>query len=76
MKVGLINIRSMRNKRETITEILNESELDVLCITETWLFESDVDIIRASLPKTHAMLQVPRSSTGQRGGGVAVIYSV
>ena len=57
-------------------EILNEHELDVLCITETWLFESDVDIIRASLPTTHAILQVPRSSMGQRGGGVAVVYSV
>ena len=66
----------MRNKRETIAEILNEHELDILCITETWLVESDVDIIRASLPKTHAILQVPRSSTGQRGGGVAVVYSV
>ena len=59
-----------------VTEILNESNLDILCVTETWLLGSDINIIRAALPKTHSILHVPRSTTGPPGGGVAVIFSV
>ena len=59
---------------EYIVELLSEFQLDLLCITETWLFESDTGVIEAALPKTHALLHVPRSSwVNGRGGGVAVI---
>lgn len=60
----------------TVTETINEYELDILCVTEMWLFESDMNIIQAALPETHAILHVPRSATGSPGGGVAVIYSL
>ena len=66
----------MQNKMGHITEILNKSNLDILCVTETWLLGSDINIIRAALPKTHSLLHVPRSTTGPPGGGVAVIFSV
>ena len=62
LNVGLINIRSIRNKVEYINELLSEFQLDLMCVTETWLFESDVGVIEAALPKTHALHHVPRSS--------------
>ena len=62
----------MRNKIGHIVEILNEFELDVLCITETWLFETDTAVIQAALPGAYTLLHVPRSA-GASGGGVAVI---
>ena len=76
LNIGLLNIRSIRNKVEYIIELLEEFQLDVMCITETWLFETDIGIVEAALPKTHSLLHVPRSAwVNGRGGGVAVIYS-
>ena len=58
-----------------INEILCEFNLDILCVTETWLFESDINIILAALPKTYSIISVPRSENDHPGGGVAIIYS-
>lgn len=66
----------MRNKLHHIAETLDEFNLDILCLTETWLFPSDIDIVRAALPKSHSVFHVPRTSgAGAPGGGVALIYS-
>ena len=73
--VGLLNCRSMRNKIIFIAETLKEFNLDILCITETWLFSSDVGIAMAALPDSYTLLHIPRS-TGMRGGGVGLIYSL
>ena len=41
------------------------------------MFPSDIDIVRAALPKSHSIFHVPRTSgAGTPGGGVALIYSV
>ena len=69
--------RSVRNKLHHIAETLNEFDLDILYLTETWLFPSDIDIGRAALPKSHSIAHVPRTTTtGAPGGGVALIYSL
>ena len=75
MKIGLINIHSIRNKLTVISEILNEHQLDLLCITETWLHISETNVIKSALPRNYSFFHVPRSSDpGERGGGVAVIF--
>ena len=75
LKAGLFNIRSMRNKLGFVIELLHEFDLDVLCLTETWLFPSDIDIIRAALPRSFSISHIPRMSGAGVGGGVAVIHS-
>ena len=35
--IGLLNTRLIRNKVEYIVELLCEFQLDLVCITETWL---------------------------------------
>ena len=76
LNIGLLSICSIRNKVEYIVELLSEFPLDLVCVTETWLYESDTGVIEAALPKTPALLHVPRSSwVHGRGGGVAVINS-
>lgn len=76
LNIGLLNIRSLRNKVDYIVELLNEFNLDLLCLTETWLLGSDAGVIEAALPRTHELLQVPRPpNLGVRGGGVALVYS-
>ena len=63
----------MRNKLDDVVEFLFEHDLDMFCITETWLLESDTDVVKAALPRSFTMLQIPRPDDG-RGGGVAIIY--
>ena len=74
MKIALFNIRSVRNKLGYISETLTEFGIDILCLTETWLLESDTGVVTAALPDCYSMLHVPRSGRGSRGGGVALIY--
>ena len=75
LKFGLINIHSIRNKLTTVSEILDETQLDLLCITETWLHVSETNVVKSALPKNYTFVHVPRSSDpGERGGGVAVIF--
>ena len=77
LRIGLFNTQSVRNKLHHIAETLNEFDLDILCLTETWLFPSAIDIVRAALPKSHSIAHVPRTTTtGAPGGGVALIYSL
>ena len=64
----------MRNKLHFVIESLKECNLDLLCITETWLLPSDVAIIEAALPECFSFLHVPRS-TATRGGGVGLFFS-
>ena len=74
MKVALFNVRSIRNKLVYISESLIEFGISVLCLTETWLFESDTGVVTAALPDCYSVLHIPRSGEGSRGGGVALIY--
>ena len=72
--MGLLNIRSLRNKTDYISEVLNELSLDILCLTETWLLESDLNVIKAALPRTYSIMSAPRPHD-QSGGGVAIVYA-
>ena len=57
-----------------VTESLAEHNLDLLCVTETWMLPSDVSVVSAALPSSYSFHHVSRS-TGTRGGGVGLIYS-
>ena len=74
MKCGLLNIRSIRNKLCFIAETLTEHNLDILCLTETWLLSSDVAVVGAALPPSYSFHHVPRPM-GVRGGGVGLVHS-
>ena len=63
----------MRNKVIHVAEILNEFNLDVLCLTETWLFPTDLGVVGAAFQGSYSVFHAPRL-TGA-GGGLAVIYS-
>ena len=74
LRIGLHNIRSLPNKLGNMVETLHEFSLDLLLLTETWLFESDTDVILAALPSNYTLIQVPRSSSLTRGGGLALVH--
>ena len=76
LKCGLINIQSVGNKTIKIRNLINELELDVLLLTETWLQGniSDSSRIKELKPYTHNFYHIPRKTKG--GGGVGAVVSV
>ena len=71
-----MNIRSIRNKLDHVCEILIQHELDILCLTETWLREHDANFIMNALPNSYSLISIPRPNSANPGGGVALIYSL
>src|ERR1051325_6559655 len=76
MSMGLINARSMVNKSTLIHDLINDQHLDVLAITETWVYENSPDVHkREAAPQGYSIVHAHRSTTGsgrrKHGGGVA-----
>ena len=59
------------SKRFTSIADLKEEELDILCITETWLRKCDDSNISARQisPDGYKILHIPRQSNKKNGGG-------
>ena len=75
MKIGLLNARSICNKKGVdINEFIQEVDLDILCVTETWLKgdPSDDVHIAAVTPPGFQLKHNPRTSS--KGGGVGMFY--
>ena len=70
MKIGHINICSLRNKVRDVEELLYRGDYDILAICETWLDSSISDAI-VHIPGYHVH-RLDRK--GRRGGGVC-LYS-
>ncbi len=72
VKFGCVNARSVRNKSLELCEYIKDQNLDILAITETWLFSHDLAIIRKLTPNGYNLKHEPRND--RQGGGVAIIY--
>jgi len=72
LKTALLNARSICNKSEDIKDFIVDNDIDILCITETWLSGDDRDniVIAQITPPGYAIYQKARKG---KGGGVAVI---
>jgi len=71
--IGYVNARSVKNKTDLISDLIEEKEIDCLGITETWLSAGSKDqAVRGDLtPTGYQLLDNPRSKG--KGGGVAVV---
>jgi hypothetical protein len=70
--IGLWNAWSVVNKAVGVRELIEEKELDALCVTETWLRSAGDDVeIGNMTPEGFSVFHRPRDSG--KGGGVAVI---
>lgn len=70
--LGLLNVRSLRNKADFITDYACENDIDILCLTETWLTDNDASLISAIVPHGYKFQHLPRND--RRGGGVGVLF--
>ena len=68
----LLNAQSVRKKADIISNYLSEHDVDLACITETWLTPDDT----AAMGDLTPMGYVQHSShrRGRRGGGVCCIH--
>ncbi|ODM89461.1 putative RNA-directed DNA polymerase from transposon X-element [Orchesella cincta] len=60
-------MRSCRNKFEQLYMLLSTRNLDVLCLTETWLDQNEI------CPLSRGY-EIVRSDRSERGGGVAIVF--
>ncbi|XP_028268120.1 uncharacterized protein LOC114440051 [Parambassis ranga] len=68
VRVGLLNVRSINNKRSTINELITQNNLDLFLPTETWLQRDTADeVLSEALPPNFNSYNQHRD--GRRGGG-------
>ena len=70
-KVALINIRSVKNKVIELCESIRSKSIDICCITETWVTESDSVTYSQFRDKGFKFINQPR--TGKKGGGIGFL---
>lgn len=73
IKCAFINIQSVGNKTIEIRELINNHQLDIFALAETWLNGYDHAIISEMTPSTHSFLQVHREN--RRSGRVGIFIS-
>ena len=71
-KLCLINSRSMCNKAEFLVDYITSHDIDIMCITETWLRSEDTASASAITPSGYNLEHAARSNG--RGGGVGVLF--
>ena len=73
MNFAILNARSIRNKDAIIQDMINDTNLDMLAISETWIYDNDPDAIKEScIPEDYSILHTCRPSG--LGGGLACIF--
>jgi len=80
VNMGLINARSIVNKSALIHDVIKDNKLDILAVTETWVYEDSPKVHkREAAPPGYSILHAHRnvSPVGgkkQHGGGVVLIH--
>ncbi|CAL9708038.1 unnamed protein product [Knipowitschia caucasica] len=72
LKLSLLNTRSLNNKSHILNEFITDTQLDLLCITETWQKPLDYFSLNQATPQGFSYIDQPRTSG--RGGGIAAIH--
>lgn len=70
-KLCILNSRSVCNKALLLNDFIVANEIDVLCITETWLKSNNQLIINELSPKGYIFQHVARKG---RGGGIGILF--
>ena len=69
--LSCFNARSICNKTLQITELLLEQDIDIMCLTETWLKKSSNATILELSEMGYGIIHTPRFT---KGGGTAILF--
>ena len=69
----LSNVQSIKNKQDTIVELLEDSNADLAVLTETWLTDADEVWAQGSKFQRHNYKMDECHRKGRKGGGLALI---
>ena len=72
VKCMLINVRSINNKLYKLTELLLDRDVDVCCVTETWLRDGTEPVLADLKREGFDVVSCPRNDN-RRGGGIAFV---
>ena len=72
--IGHLNIRSINRKLEEVVRILDQGDLEILCITESWLNKSVPDHMISICGYNLLRHDRTKDSGKQTGGGIIVYY--
>ena len=64
------NTRSIRNKLETLNQFLDDTDIDLLFLTETWLNQSNKNVTQAQISNKYHIISNER--TTKKGGGTMI----
>lgn len=67
-----LNCRSVCNKTAYLQMLIKEDNLDIFCLTETWLTHASDPSATLLTPSQYNFNHVPRTTS--RGGGVGILY--
>ena len=67
----LINTRSLRSNANIICDFVQEHDMDIVCVTETWLSVRDANSCTSTIPG-YTLEHIPRCN--RNGGGVGVFF--
>ena len=62
LNAATINYESANNKPTDIAEYITEQDIDVCCLTETWMTENDLVTTVELYPPGYDMKSIPRMS--------------
>ena len=71
--MSLLNAQSARNKSCHLRDYVIDNDIDILCLSETWLSDTDGAVIAALTPESHVLQHIPRLD--KRGGGVGCLIT-
>ena len=74
LRCALLNVRSLKNKCDVVSEYISDHNIDILCLTESWIDDkiSDLLCLKSATPSGYSFISVPRKS--DRSSGLVLIY--
>ena len=70
INAATLNVASLTNKADHLLDVFNDLDLDIICLTETWLLDSDRAVISQLTSDSITFIQLNRPGP-HRGGGIS-----
>ena len=68
LNLGLINAQSIVNKAARVNDLITENHLDLLAVTETWVYEDSPEVHkREAAPSGYSVVHAHRKLAGAGG---------